>query len=343
MIEELDEADKMKNTEHGTSSTIAVSRAFYEEYGRRMLRTEFPEYEARIAVGLVGEGSECFGFDDEISRDHDFGLGFCLWLTAEDYERIGESLAAAYHRLMEEEGSRYAAQIWGDAKALTNQRIESRRGVMEIAAFYGNTLRLSPDLSLLVDRQYWVYAEPRWLATAVNGEVFRDDLGLFSSVRNQIKAYYPQKFYLYKLAEQLHLFSHGGQSNYPRMMARRDSVAARLCIDQTIRAAMDIAYLLAKEYPPYYKWTFRGLERLPVLPALPGLLTELAALPAQDALWESLTYSSLHVYTEDPVVRVIEEIAGEIIEEMNRQGLLEGEERFLESYVPLLTAKADLL
>ena len=334
-------SDQIKTESLQGLSTIAVSRAFYEEYGQPMIHAEFPEYECRIAGGLVGEGSECFGFDDEISRDHDFGLGFCLWLTAEDYEKIGKELDASYHHLIAEEGARFAARVWGEQNTLTNQRIESRRGVMDIAGFYGNTLRLSPDLSLLVDRQYWVYAEPRWLATAVNGEVFRDDLGTFSSIRNMIKGYYPRKFYLYKLAEQLHLFSHGGQSNYPRMMARRDPVAARLCIDQTIRAAMDIAYLLAKEYPPYYKWTYQGLKRLPILSGLPPLLEKLVRIPVQEEIWKGLEYSPLHVYTEDPVIRVIEEIADELVKEMNRQGLIEGEERFLESYVPLLTAKAD--
>ncbi|MBQ8304989.1 MAG: DUF4037 domain-containing protein [Blautia sp.] len=337
----MGETSYLKKEGLQASSTIAVTRAFYEEYGQPLIHTEFPEYEDRIAVGLVGEGSECFGFDDEISRDHDFDLGFCMWLTAEDYERIGKDLDAAYHRLIAEEGVRYASSVWGEQKTLTNQRIESRRGVMDIAGFYGNTLRLSPDLSLLVDRQYWVYAEPRWLATAVNGEVFRDDLGTFTSIRDMIKGYYPQRFYLYKLAEQLHLFSHGGQSNYPRMMARRDPVAARLCIDQTIRAAMDIAYLLAKEYPPYYKWTFQGLLRLPILHGLPALLEKLTRIPGQDEIWENLEYSPLKVYTEDPVIRTIEEIAGELVREMNRQDLIEGEECFLESYVPILTAKAD--
>ena len=52
---------------------LELSRRFYEEFGREMVRKEFPEYEERIAAGLVGQGSECFGYDDEVSRDHDFG------------------------------------------------------------------------------------------------------------------------------------------------------------------------------------------------------------------------------------------------------------------------------
>ena len=57
---------------------IELSRRFFEEYGRKMIEDEFGEQKERICAGLVGHGSECFGFDDELSRDHDFTPGFCL-------------------------------------------------------------------------------------------------------------------------------------------------------------------------------------------------------------------------------------------------------------------------
>ncbi|MBO5496429.1 MAG: hypothetical protein J5967_03415, partial [Oscillospiraceae bacterium] len=65
------------------------ARALYEEYGAPMLHEKFPAWEGRIAVGLAGHGSECFGFDDELSRDHDFPQGFCLWLDDETDRAIG--------------------------------------------------------------------------------------------------------------------------------------------------------------------------------------------------------------------------------------------------------------
>ena len=61
---------------------LALSRAYYEEYGAPMLKKEFPELSGLICCGLAGDGSECFGFDDEVSRDHDFEPGFCLFLRA---------------------------------------------------------------------------------------------------------------------------------------------------------------------------------------------------------------------------------------------------------------------
>ena len=81
---------------------LEISRNFWEEYGRPMIENEFAEYADRIAAGLVGHGSECFGFDDELSTDHDFDAGFCIWLTEEDEKLFGFKLFRAYSKLPQE-------------------------------------------------------------------------------------------------------------------------------------------------------------------------------------------------------------------------------------------------
>lgn len=320
--------------------TIAIDRAFYENCAAQKLHEQFPEYESRIAVGLVGEGSDIFGFDDEISRDHDFDIGFCMWLNAQDYAAVGAKLQTFYMNLMNTEGKLFARYAFGREVTLASDHIDGRRGAMEIYRFYGGILRLNFDKDKFFKQKYWIYAEPRFLATVTNGEVFRDDLGQFTEMRNEILNFYPERSRLIKLAEQMHLFSHGGQSNYPRMMARKDYVAVHQCIDQTITCAMNIAYLLDKKYPPYYKWTHRGLSRLSILPELSGLLEELVLLPLQKEAWENYTYSAIRVNTNDAVIRKIEEIAALLVKEMNRKGLVSTKEPFLESHVQGLVARA---
>ena len=83
---------------------LELSRAYYEAYGAPMLHEQFPQFEEVIAVGLVGAGSECFGYDDEVSRDHDFEPGFCLFLPDEDVidRRTAFQLERAYAKLPQE-------------------------------------------------------------------------------------------------------------------------------------------------------------------------------------------------------------------------------------------------
>ncbi len=57
---------------------LELCRSYYEEVGAPALRERFPELMPRAAAGLCGQGSDCLGLDDEYSRDHDFGPGFCL-------------------------------------------------------------------------------------------------------------------------------------------------------------------------------------------------------------------------------------------------------------------------
>ena len=83
---------------------IELSRGYYEAFGKPMLREQFPDLLDKIAIGFVGKGSEHFGFDDEVSRDHDFEPGFCIFLPGEEVvdRRSAFLLERAYAKLPKE-------------------------------------------------------------------------------------------------------------------------------------------------------------------------------------------------------------------------------------------------
>lgn len=301
VLEKYEHAKEQSTTTDKWISNLERSKAFYENEGKTMIHSLFLEYENRIAVGLVGEGSDCYGFDDEISMDHDYGVGFCMWLTDEDYEKIGKELQAAYDRLV---GS-------------TEGRLSYRRGVFSISEFYGNLEE----------------AEEYQLAELTNGMVFKDDLGLFSDVRNKLLSYYPEHIWRKKLAQSMHDFSQYAQSNYARMMGRSDGITARICIGKAMETTMDMVYLLNRTYTPYYKWKKKGLEKLGASKKILSLLECVAKLPDQSEAWEGVKYSALSINRKDKCVELFEQIAKEILSELKKQDLVTGNDTFLESYI----------
>lgn len=307
-------------------NTIDKCRDFYMNTVAPAIHEKFPEYENRIAVGLVGEGSECFGFDDAYSMDHDFATSICLWLTDEDYMEIGGALNEMYLGLV---------------SAHQGTRLEQRRGVQTISDFYQNILGFSFDTVTpkLTDAQ-WFYAEDWKLATAVNGAVFRDDLGQFTKIRELIKGFYPERIFLMKLINALHGYAAALQANYPRCMARGDHVAAHACVSRGLEEAMRIAFLLNKTYMPYYKWSYRALQELdPELTKLAELLDSLSVARISSQAWKDYAYDARKINTDDVVVSLSEEIAGILAGMLYARDLIDNNETFLELHCSALTRK----
>lgn len=225
---------------------LALCREYYETVGKPMLLEKFPEYKDRIAVGLVGEGSDCFGYDDAFSGDHDWGPDFCIWVTEETYEEIGEALQEEYEKLPTEwRGWKRTRSPWG----------VGRRGVMTISAFYEKLLGAKSYAEL-----DWRQVSDAALAAAVNGEVFQDTEGIFSEYRNKLCQGYPKSIQYLKIAESAAKFSQCGQYNYNRMLQRGDSVTAGLMWADALREAMKLQHYLENRFPPHDKWLYRSLQ-----------------------------------------------------------------------------------
>ena len=52
---------------------MTLCKQYFNEIARESMTACFSHIINDIAVGMIGAGSECFGYDDEISRDHDWG------------------------------------------------------------------------------------------------------------------------------------------------------------------------------------------------------------------------------------------------------------------------------
>lgn len=289
---------------------LVLAEEYYRTVGKKMIAETFAAYQDRIATGLVGLGSECFGFDDALSRDHDWGPGFCLWLDQGDYDRIGAPLQQAYQALSDTFlGVRRRKSDWG----------AGRVGVMEIGDFFESFIG-SPHAPEQMRK--WIFIPEANLAACTNGKVFYDPLGTFTAIRQQLLAYYPEDVRLKKIAAKCMTAARSGQYNYDRCLKRNAYYAARHALLTFCEDALAMVFLLHRRYMPFYKWACAAARQLPAPgPQIATAVDQLNREDRQPARQEA-----------------IEEICAALIKTIKAQGLSDAKSTFLLDHGPRIHA-----
>lgn len=278
---------------------LELSRKYYEEFGRPVLEEQFPELLPLIAAGFVGSGSDRFGFDDEISEDHDFEPGFCIFLPEES------AVDRRQEFLLERSYAKLPKELEGVKRQPLSPVGGNRNGVLRTADFYRKTVG-SPDGRLSAEQ--WLYLPDYALAEAVNGEVFYDGFGEFSEIRGRL-LHMPEDIRLKRLAGNLLLMGQSGQYNYSRCLGHGEPEAARLACNEFVSSAMKVIFLLRGKYMPYYKWSFRALRQLEDTEAVSACLSRL--LFGEERTPESAAEKT----------KLMEEVSSRILEELRKRGL----------------------
>lgn len=279
---------------------LELSRGYYEEYGKPMLEREFARLLPYIAVGFTGRGSEHYGFDDEISRDHDFEPGFNLFLPGEDIvsRRDAFLLERAY------------AKLPSSYRNIERQKLSpvggNRHGVCRTADFYQSAVGFA-DGQLSLDA--WLHIPDYALAEAVNGEIFLDNYGEVSQIRQNLRRM-PEDIQRKRIAGNLLIMGQAGQYNYPRCLKHGEPEAAQLACGEFVSAALKTVFLLHNRYMPYYKWSFRALRE------------EIGATDYADALAFLLIGNNREQDIEKDKTETVERLAARISETLQENHLI---------------------
>ena len=293
-------------------NAIELSRQLFETYGLPMLEKEFASELPEIACGIAGRGSDSFGFDDEISRDHDFEAGFTLWLSDETEEKSGFRLSRAYKKISEN------FPVFNSKKSLYGT---TEKGVVRISDFLRRHLGFP---RLPQNWQEWMYTPEYAFAEVVNGEIFLDKCGNFSEIRRKLLEDMPDDVRKKKLAAAAVFMAQSGQYNYPRTLAHGEKAAAALALADFARYTATMFFLLNNRYAPYYKWSFRALKTLPL---------------AGKEVAENLEKLLCAPISEDEKKSLIENICVSVADILKKRGLSDSSDDYLESHAVEITRR----
>lgn len=231
---------------------LELARVYYETHGDTLLGA-LGAYRDEVAIGLAGPGSDCFGFDDEISRDHDWGPGLGVWVHPEAGADVVRTVQAAYARLPDD---------FGDIRPRSvTQWSTNRVGVMNLGEWLRWLIGVPGSPASLGE---WLRAPEDGLACCINGELFHDPSGVFSGIRATLSQGPPEDLWRFRLASACQRLGQAAEYNFPRCLARGDLIATQLTLSIVAREAMRIVYLVNRRYRPPYKWQHRGLLELPI-------------------------------------------------------------------------------
>jgi hypothetical protein len=247
---------------------IDISRDFFFEVLKPILERHFPTATAQTTFGVFGYGSEVLRLDDEYSADHHWGIRINALMP----EALFEEQAADILRVVERE---IPASFRGHS---LREGLSGGKGLSltSLEGYLRRTVGLTKTPETYLE---WLSVPEEDITHIINGEIWQDDTGQFSAIRQAFLAYYPEPVRLRRIAHWCRYFSGMGAYALKRALLRYNEWYASVAFARAIRLGVQLAFLLDKRYCPYDKWTMAFFVKLPRLayPLLP-LVNEAVSL-----------------------------------------------------------------
>ncbi len=235
-----------------SESIIDVSRQFFFEVLEPILERHFPEETRRTTFGVFGYGSEVLRLDDEYSADHHWGIRINALMPEEMFQQRNAEILRVVEREMPStfRGHNLREGLSG-GKGLSLTSLEG---------YLRRTIGLTTVPETYAE---WLSVPEEDIMHIINGEIWMDDTGQFTAIRQAFLNYYPEPVRLRRIAHWCRYFSGMGSYALKRAILRYNEWYASITFARALRLGTQLAFLLDKQYCPYDKWTMAFFVRLP--------------------------------------------------------------------------------
>ncbi|CEJ93191.1 hypothetical protein VHEMI08800 [[Torrubiella] hemipterigena] len=275
---------------------------FFRQVVKPILDNELPAL--KYGAALIGPGSEVYGFDTEMSMDHDWGLRVFLFLTDEDASQ-GDAITELLGNKLPTTWEGFPGAIETLTTTSTVRQMEDDKATRPLKH---HVTPITLGKFCLAQLAYDFTARPptaaEWLSIPshalremVCGAVYHDATGQIALLRRTL-AWYPRDVYLYMLAAGCQRI---GQESHlmPRAGYAGSELGSAIIASRLVRDIMNLCFLLEKQYAPYAKWFGAGFSRLECGSELEPLL-----LTAQTAAtWQARQDALVQCY--DVVTKIL--------------------------------------
>ncbi|MEP7332203.1 MAG: DUF4037 domain-containing protein [Terracoccus sp.] len=227
-------------TKADAANGIELSRAYWEQVVAPIVLERWPSMPH--AAARLGHGSDVLDLDDEMSRDHDWGLRLNLFVPPEMTTEVDAALAASLPDRFAERPTRFTMA--------SDATVRHRVAVADVRRFTTSTLGVNAWRDLTVDE--WLSVTGQGVLEVTAGAVFVDTNGELSGIRHRLR-WYPDDVWRYvvavdwaRLEQELPFVGRTG--------GRGDDLGSRVLAARLAGIVMHLGFLLERRWPPYSKW-----------------------------------------------------------------------------------------
>jgi hypothetical protein len=239
---------------------LSLARAFYTDVVARLL--DMPH-----TACLFWEGSEVLGYDSPRSTDHEWGPRMQVFVAVKEVDRTSTAISAGLPPLY-----RGYPTAW---YSLAAQRVTHHIEVGTLDDWLHARLGQDPRHGL--DHAAWLAMPQQHLLQLTAGQVFRDDTGELTRLRDML-SWYPTDVWRWLLASQWHLIGNT-EPLLGRTLEAGDRRGAGMIVYRLCRLVMEMAFLQEKQYRPYDKWFGTAFAELDAAAILGPLIDEALSNP----------------------------------------------------------------